>query len=105
MVLIPAGDFPMGTDSQFANADQKPIHNVYLDAFYIDKHEVTNAEYEEFILAGGYTKKKYWTAAGWDFIQKSDVKSLFEKYICRVSTAHQPLKAPAGSSERIVSAI
>ena len=73
MVLIPAGDFFMGADSQLANADQKPLHNVYLDAFYIDKHEVTNAQYEEFILAGGYTKKKYWTAAGWDFVQKHQI--------------------------------
>lgn len=73
MVLIPAGDFLMGTDSQLANADQKPLHNVYLDAFYIDIHEVTNAQYEEFILAGGYTNKEYWTATGWDFIQKHQI--------------------------------
>ena len=70
MVLIPAGEFVMGTDSEGANADQKPAHRVYLEAFYIDKHEVTNAEYEEFILAGGYKKKEFWTEEGWDFIQK-----------------------------------
>ena len=70
MVLIPAGEFIMGTDSEQANADQKPAHQVYLDAFYIDKHEVTNAQYEEFILAGGYKKREFWTEAGWDFIQK-----------------------------------
>ena len=70
MVLIPAGEFIMGTDDSQANPDQHPAHKVYLDAFYIDKHEVTNAQFEEFILAGGYKKKKYWTEAGWDFIQK-----------------------------------
>ena len=70
MILIPAGEFIMGTDSEEANADQKPAHRVYLDAFYIDKHEVTNAEYEEFILAGGYKKKEFWTEEGWDCIQK-----------------------------------
>ena len=70
MILIPAGEFIMGTDSEEANADQKPAHQVYLDAFYIDKHEVTNAEYEEFILAGGYKKKEFWTEEGWDCIQK-----------------------------------
>ena len=70
MVLIPAGEFIMGTDSKGANADQKPAHTVYLDAFYIDKHEVTNAEYEEFILAGGYKKREFWTEEGWNFIQK-----------------------------------
>ena len=70
MILIPAGEFIMGTTSEQANADQKPAHKVYLDAFYIDKHEVTNAQFEAFILADGYNKRKYWTKAGWDFIQK-----------------------------------
>ena len=70
MVLIPAGEFIRGTDSEGANTDQKPAHQVYLDAFYIDKYEVTNAEYEEFILAGGYKKREFWTEEGWNFIQK-----------------------------------
>ena len=47
MVVIPAGEFMMGTASEQVNADQKPSHKVNLDAFYIDKHEVTNAQYEE----------------------------------------------------------
>jgi len=46
MVLIPAGEFEMG-DDDFENA--KPVHTVYLDAFYIDKYEVTNARYWEFV--------------------------------------------------------
>ena len=70
MVLIPAGEFIRGTDSEQANTDQKPAHQVYLDAFYIDKYEVTNAEYEEFILVGGYKKREFWTEEGWNFIQK-----------------------------------
>ena len=70
MVLIPAGQFIMGTNSKEANTDQKPAHTVYLDAFYIDKHEVTNAQYEKFILAGGYKKREFWTEEGWNFIQK-----------------------------------
>ncbi|MYE87662.1 formylglycine-generating enzyme family protein [Candidatus Poribacteria bacterium] len=70
MILIPAGEFIMGTDSEEANADQKPAHQVYLDAFYIDKYEVTNAQYEEFILAGGYKKREFWTEEGWGSIQK-----------------------------------
>ena len=38
MVFIPAGEFQMGSN------DEKPVHIVYLDAFYIDKYEVTNAQ-------------------------------------------------------------
>ena len=70
MVRVPKGEFTMGTNDPQANSNQRPAHKVYLDAFYIDKHEVTNAQFEEFIFAGGYKKKKYWTQAGWEFIQK-----------------------------------
>ena len=75
MVLIPSGTFIMGTDSQQANADQKPAHKVHLDAFYIDKHEVTNAQYEAFIANGGYQNQNFWTTEGWDFIQNNQIKT------------------------------
>ncbi len=51
MVLIPAGTFEMGSDS--AHVDESPIHTVSLDAFYMDTHEVTNAEYAAFLNAKG----------------------------------------------------
>ena len=44
MVLIPAGNFRMGSDQGYL--DEKPVHTVYLDAYYIDKYEVTNGLYE-----------------------------------------------------------
>jgi formylglycine-generating enzyme required for sulfatase activity len=50
MILIPAGDFTMGSDEGFP--DEKPVHIVYVDAFYIDKLEVTNAQYKECVDAG-----------------------------------------------------
>ena len=70
MVLVPAGEFIMGTDDPNAPDDQRPARKVNVDAFYIDKHEVTNAQFQEFILADGYNTRKYWTKEGWDFIQK-----------------------------------
>ena len=70
MVLVPAGEFTMGTDDPNAPDDQRPARKVNVDAFYIDKHEVTNAQFKEFILADGYNKREYWTKVGWDFIQK-----------------------------------
>jgi len=51
MVLIPAGEFQMGSNE---SSDEKPIHTVYLDAFYIDKYEVTNAQYRKFVKATGH---------------------------------------------------
>ena len=48
---------------------------VYLNPFYIDKYEVTNKEYKEFMDSGGYTNSQYWVDM--DFI--SDGISLTEK--------------------------
>ena len=51
MVLIPAGSFEMGSEDPEADADERPVHTVHLDAFYMDAHEVTNAEYKAFVDA------------------------------------------------------
>ncbi len=51
MVLIPAGAFQMGSKDADADADEQPVHTVYVDAFYMDQYEVTNAQYQRFVLA------------------------------------------------------
>lgn len=51
MILIPAGNFLMGSNEFVAYNDEKPAHTVYLDAFYMDKYPVTNAQYKEFVDA------------------------------------------------------
>lgn len=50
MVHVPAGKFRMGSDD--FDDDEKPAHTVFLDAFYIDRTEVTNAMYSRCVLAG-----------------------------------------------------
>ncbi|MYC76547.1 formylglycine-generating enzyme family protein [Candidatus Poribacteria bacterium] len=47
MVLIAAGEFLMGSDD--GERDERPVHTVYLDAFYIDPYEVTVGEYKRFL--------------------------------------------------------
>ncbi|MCD6506169.1 PEGA domain-containing protein [Candidatus Poribacteria bacterium] len=49
MVLIPAGEFQMGDHFNEGGFDERPVHTVYLDAFYIDKYEVTNELYARFL--------------------------------------------------------
>ncbi|MBN1492116.1 MAG: SUMF1/EgtB/PvdO family nonheme iron enzyme [Phycisphaerae bacterium] len=45
MVLIPVGEFQMGDVFNEGDADEVPVHAVYVDAFYMDAAEVTNAQY------------------------------------------------------------
>lgn len=49
MMFIPAGEFLMGNFQSTRGDHDKPIHNVYLDAYYIDSYEVTNAQYARFL--------------------------------------------------------
>src|SRR5436309_11549199 len=70
MVLIPAGKFWMGravtlvVDSINVRArdayDDVPANNIYLDAFYIDQYEVTNADYAKFLAAKGGKAPWHW---------------------------------------------
>ena len=79
MVLVPAGQFTMGATPEqqeevldFGWSDAwlrymdplvnsaGPVHQVYLDAFYIDKHEVSNNEYANFIDATGHRLPVSW---------------------------------------------
>jgi formylglycine-generating enzyme required for sulfatase activity len=55
MILVPVGQFTMGSPGADpkAGADEKPEHTVYLDAFWIDRTEVTNARYVQFLNALG----------------------------------------------------
>ncbi len=50
MVYVPAGDFNMGSLAGFP--DEQPVHTVYLDAYWIDRTEVTNAMYARCVAAG-----------------------------------------------------
>ena len=52
MVLIPAGEFQMGSDKGARNA--KPVHSIYVDAFYMDAYEVTAGQYNTFLRATGH---------------------------------------------------
>ena len=77
MRLVPAGDFEMGSDADDALAEckkyrndcqrdwftnEEPPHEVYLDAFYMDKYEVTNALYKACEEAGGCTPPQQTTS-------------------------------------------
>ena len=57
MVTIPAGEFQMGSTDTEADDDEQPVRIIYLDAFYIDRYEVTNAQYKQFVDANPLWQK------------------------------------------------
>ncbi|MFT7625879.1 MAG: sulfatase activating formylglycine-generating enzyme, partial [Myxococcota bacterium] len=106
MVFVPAGPFVMGAD--FGEFDEEPRHLVQLDAYFMDKTEVTNAAYSKCVEAGGCRKSRYWydktlnqpthpvVAVGWD----DGVR------YCKWAGKHLPTeaeweKAARGTDERI----
>ncbi len=54
LMYVPAGEFRMGSSDadRDAQSDEQPQHTVYLDAFWIDRTEVTNAMYAKCVAAG-----------------------------------------------------
>ncbi|MGB8801287.1 MAG: SUMF1/EgtB/PvdO family nonheme iron enzyme [Candidatus Acidiferrales bacterium] len=62
MAWIPGGEFSMGASDpptqdpvgMQATTDSRPIHRVYVDGFWMDKTDVTNAEFAKFVKATGY---------------------------------------------------
>ena len=70
MVFIPGGDFLRGRSHPLPDdnlkwfptllKDDRPVRSIVLDPFYIDKHEVTNAQYAEFLKDTGGAPPYYW---------------------------------------------
>ncbi|MEZ4726420.1 MAG: SUMF1/EgtB/PvdO family nonheme iron enzyme [Caldilineaceae bacterium] len=61
-VHVPAGPFQMGSNDY---SDEQPIHTMQVEAFWLGKTPITNAQFRPFIESGGYTNQAFWTAAGW----------------------------------------
>ena len=61
------GTVPFGWDNEFAE------HRVEVAAFEIDVHNVTNAEFLEFIDAGGYRTRELWSEAGWQWREQEGI--------------------------------
>ena len=54
MVWIAGGEFTMGTDDVRSLPNERPAHRVQVEGFWIDDHDVTNAEFAKFVEATGY---------------------------------------------------
>jgi iron(II)-dependent oxidoreductase len=70
MVLIPAGEFLMGSNKKVdkvAYQAEMPQRNVYLDAYEIDKYEVTTVQYLKYVLANNMDPQVDWKFDGGNF--------------------------------------
>jgi formylglycine-generating enzyme required for sulfatase activity len=90
MIQVPAGPFIMGTSDQqiewlaeqidLAQAwrdrgyfsREQPTHTVRLSGYAIGRYPVTLHQYADFLEAGGYRKRCYWTDAGWAWRARED---------------------------------
>lgn len=72
---IPEGVYEIGHEDEnsFCYDNELGAHKVYLNEFSISKKQVTNAEYLEFINAGGYDDVLLWHAEGWDWKNQNKI--------------------------------
>ncbi|MGB0385643.1 MAG: SUMF1/EgtB/PvdO family nonheme iron enzyme [Ardenticatenaceae bacterium] len=71
-LYVPAGDFEMGSAQDYALDHEKPRHTVYLDAFWIDRTEVTNAMFANFVQQTGYQTDAEKEGSGWACLPRFD---------------------------------
>ncbi len=108
MVLVPAGEFSMGTDDRLF--DEGPQHRVTLPAFMIDIYEVTNLQYEKFSHESGRRSPKHFRNRTYPsgkadhpvtFVSWYDAKEYCEWAGKRLPTDQEWEKAARGSDGRI----
>ena len=75
-IAIPAGEATLGAPrgERFGWDNEFDGHRVAVPQFEVDAHSVTNAEYLEFIEAGGYADRSLWSSDGWAWIREERVE-------------------------------
>ena len=75
-VLMPGGPFMLGTDDEpWAYDNERPAHVVELPAFSLERHPVMNERVAEFVEDGGYRTRRFWSEAGWSWLQEEQVEA------------------------------
>jgi iron(II)-dependent oxidoreductase len=73
MIEVAAGECIVGAPwPVFVYDNELPAHTVYVDAFKLDRLLTTNEEFAHFISEGGYGRREWWSAEGWQWREKED---------------------------------
>jgi ergothioneine biosynthesis protein EgtB len=73
-IELEEGVYEIGAKEGFHFDNEKPRHKTYCHKAALRKSLVTNAEFMEFIKAGGYQSHELWLAEGWDFIKENEIE-------------------------------
>jgi len=77
-VEIPEGDATLGrrrqSSEQFGWDNEFSEEPVRTPGFSIDVHNVTNRQFLEFVVAGGYEERSLWTDTAWEWVQKNGIR-------------------------------
>ncbi len=108
MALVPEGKFLMGAGPG-SHADNLR-REVVLDAFYMDKHEVTNGDYKRFVDKEGHREPRNWAIRGYDedlkdhpvvFVSYKDAEAYCTWMGKRLPTEEEWEKAARGTDGRV----
>lgn len=75
-IEVPPGRAALGTNARavvFSWDNERPETNVDVNAFDIERHDVTNAGYLEFVEAGGYRDARWWRPEDWAWVEREQV--------------------------------
>jgi len=107
LVFVPSGEFTMGSDN--GNSDEQPVHTVFLDSYWIDRTEVTNAMYAKCVEADGcrppsktssYTRSSYYGNPEFDHYPVIYVNWYKAKTYCKWAGRRLPTEAEWEKSAR-----
>jgi len=77
LVTVSSGMATLGMDRAsggFGWDNEFDVHQVHVPEFAIDVYKVTNGQYLEFVRAGGYSERSFWSTSSWDWITASGVQ-------------------------------
>lgn len=77
MIYIEGGAFLCGHEGLEALDNEQPVQWLHVNPFWIDRYPVTQGDYRHFIEAGGYRQPRYWSVAGWQWLQNHPVNHPF----------------------------